>query len=91
VSRLAKHIYVDGVVQGVHYRESTREEAERLGITGWVKNLSDGRVEIKAEGESEALEQFLVWLHHGPAHARVNQVAIQDHSLLGLNDFIVQR
>nr|WP_312508708.1 acylphosphatase [Pseudomonas luteola] len=91
MSNQARHIHVDGRVQGVHYRESAREEAERLGITGWVRNLGDGRVEIKCEGEPEAVEQFLAWLRHGPAQANVNQVLVQDHALLGLGNFTVWR
>lgn len=63
---------VSGRVQGVYFRQSTREQAERLGLCGWVRNLADGRVEGMAHGEPAALEALRVWLQHGPAAARVD-------------------
>lgn len=91
MSRQAKHIHVSGYVQGVSYRESARQEANRLGITGWVKNLDDGRVELKAEGEAEVLERFLAWLYEGPKYARVAGVSVEEHPLLDATCFTVQR
>jgi len=66
--------WVSGRVQGVWFRASTREEALRLGLSGWVRNLPDGRVEWLAEGERAALEQLLAWSAQGPPHARVDSV-----------------
>ncbi len=66
--------HVRGRVQGVFYRASTRREALRLGISGWARNLPDGRVEVLACGEKEALEALLAWLREGPPQARVEGV-----------------
>ena len=69
-------IVVSGRVQGVFFRASTREEAARLGLGGWVRNLPDGRVEIVAEGSRERLDALLEWCRHGPSYARVEQVDV---------------
>jgi acylphosphatase len=68
------HAIVAGLVQGVNFRYFTRERAQALALTGWVRNLPDGRVEALAEGPRPALEQLLEFLHHGPSHARVESV-----------------
>jgi acylphosphatase len=61
-------------VQGVSFRWHTREEAGALGLTGWVRNLPDGSVEVLAEGEQAPLEALARWVAHGPPHARVDHV-----------------
>jgi acylphosphatase len=66
---------VSGRVQGVFFRQSTVDEARRLGISGWVRNLADGRVEGVACGEAEALAMLKAWLAHGPRFAKVQGVA----------------
>ncbi len=65
---------VSGRVQGVWYRQSTYEKAQRLGLRGWVRNLDDGRVEILAEGSEGRLQQLELWCHEGPPLAQVTQV-----------------
>lgn len=65
---------VSGRVQGVYYRASTRREAELLGLTGWVRNLPDGRVELVAMGEERALRRLRDWLWQGPPNAQVTEV-----------------
>jgi len=70
------HIWVSGKVQGVWYRASTVEEARRLGLTGWVRNLPDGRVEVVAQGPREALEELIAWCHQGPPLAVVDEVKV---------------
>ena len=70
----AIHATIAGRVQGVWFRAATAEKAEALGIDGWVRNLPDGRVEVLAGGEDEALEAFREWLHEGPPAARVDRV-----------------
>jgi len=69
---------IRGKVQGVFFRESTRIEATRLGLTGWVRNRDDGSVEAVAEGESAVLEDFIRWCHRGPPAARVTDVVRAD-------------
>ncbi len=68
------HALVYGYVQGVGYRMFVQERASRLGLTGWVRNLPDGSVEVTAEGEQEALEQLVEWLKQGPWGASVRSV-----------------
>lgn len=75
VSRV--HLYVSGRVQGVFFRQSTKQEADRLGLAGWVRNLDDGRVEAMAQGPREALDAFVAWCRKGPTHAKVTDVAIE--------------
>ncbi len=70
------HIWVSGRVQGVWYRATARDVAQRLGLTGWVRNLPDGRVEIVAEGDETALEEFIKWCWEGPPLARVDNVEV---------------
>jgi acylphosphatase len=65
---------VHGRVQGVFFRASAREEAERLGIGGWVRNLPDGTVEVDAAGAEPTLRAFAAWLERGPRQARVDRV-----------------
>lgn len=67
--------FVSGRVQGVFYRASTREQALRLGIAGYARNLSDGRVEVVAQGGDEALAALEKWLRDGPPAAQVDDVA----------------
>ena len=67
---------VTGRVQGVFYRDSTREVAERLGITGYAKNMPDGSVEVLACGDSENLSELLTWLRVGPRMAAVDEVSV---------------
>ena len=77
---------VSGRVQGVFFRASTREQALRLGLCGYAKNLADGRVEVVASGSDEALAELEGWLHQGPAAARVQSVereAMPDQTLHG--------
>ena len=72
-------IVVTGRVQGVFFRQATAEQARSLAITGWVRNLADGSVEILAEGQRSSLEMLLAWAHHGPLHARVDGVEAEWH------------
>lgn len=69
------HVFVSGKVQGVWFRESTRQEAERLGLGGWVRNLPDGRVEALFTGPPPAVDQMVAWCHRGPDAAQVAEVA----------------
>ena len=69
------HLIIRGRVQGVWYRGSTRDAAERIGgISGWVRNLPDGSVEAVAEGDRANLDRLVAWCHDGPPSARVDGI-----------------
>ncbi len=72
--RARVHLVVSGLVQGVAFRMSAADEARRLGLAGWVRNLPDGRVEAVAEGDRARVEALVRWCHHGPPAARVDRV-----------------
>jgi acylphosphatase len=74
MNQLALHVWISGRVQGVWYRQSTKEQAEVHGVSGWVKNLSDGRVEAMLVGEANAVRQLEAWLSLGPELARVADI-----------------
>jgi acylphosphatase len=74
--RLRAHVFVTGRVQGVWFRESTRLRADELGVEGFVRNLSDGRVEAVFEGDAEAVRSALEYVRHGPPLAEVTHVEI---------------
>ena len=68
------HLFISGGVQGVFFRMHTHKKAIALKLTGWVRNLPDGRVETFAEGPQEKLDEFVEWCHKGPPAARVEKV-----------------
>ena len=68
------HLYVSGRVQGVNYRAFVKREALRLGLTGWVRNLPDRRVEVVAKGEEEQVERFVQLCGEGPPLAMVRNI-----------------
>ena len=68
------HMRIAGGVQGVGFRDAMSREAERLGITGWVRNRADGEVEALAQGSAAALEALLAWARRGPPGSRVERV-----------------
>jgi len=70
------HIFISGRVQGVFFRQFTQERAQELGLFGWVKNLTDGRVEVVIEGDKEKIEKILVYLKKGPLLAKVENIEI---------------
>ncbi len=65
------HVVIEGRVQGVFFRASTRDEARARGLTGWARNLPDGRVEAVFEGDKRVVENMLAWCHKGPPYAYV--------------------
>jgi len=73
-----KHVYISGKVQGVYFRDHTREQALKLGITGWVRNLPDGRVEAVFQGDNEKLHKMLEWCRQGSPMSRVDNVQVED-------------
>ena len=67
---------ITGKVQGVWFRASTKQQAELLGITGWVRNTSDGRVEAVFQGDNALVEKMIAWCHQGPPLSHVDHVHI---------------
>ena len=88
--RVARRVVVHGQVQGVFFRDSTRREAERLGVAGWVTNRDDGTVEALLEGEAGAVERLVAWCREGPRHASVERVDVQDATPEGVSGFAVR-
>ena len=78
MSVIARHVRIYGRVQGVFFRAWMREQADQLGVTGWVRNFPDGRVEAHVEGEDEAVHQILERLRKGPPAARVEDARLWD-------------
>jgi acylphosphatase len=70
------HLFISGRVQGVFFRSNTRKKALELGLTGWVRNLQDGRVEVLMEGGESPLQDLIEWCHRGPSHASVEKVDV---------------
>ena len=81
------HLIISGKVQGVFYRASCQETAQRLGLTGWVRNLPDGSVEVLAQGEKEKIEKLIEWCRKGPDGAKVSGVEMEWQSILGQAPF----
>jgi len=70
------HVYISGIVQGVHFRQNTKNQAQDRGLTGWVRNLDDGRVEAVFEGEKAAVQALVEYCHYGPKDAIVSKVLV---------------
>ena len=82
------HLIIRGRVQDVFFRASARREARQLGLTGWIRNRTDGSVEATVEGEEERVKEFLAWAQHGPSTARVENVETRWRSYTGeFSDF----
>lgn len=75
---MAKHLMISGRVQGVGFRYSMLEEAERLGVTGWVRNRRDGTVEAVVDGAAGAVDAILAWARRGPRGAHVTDVEVAE-------------
>jgi acylphosphatase len=78
------HLHVYGHVQGVFFRQSSKERACELGLRGWVRNRRSGAVEMVAEGSEEDVDALVTWCHNGPAAARVDRVERIDGDPAGL-------
>jgi acylphosphatase len=85
------HVFVSGRVQGVFYRATTREQAQDRNVSGWVRNLDDGRVEAVFEGEEDAVEAMVEWCHTGSPAADVSDVSVEYEPPDGLEEFRVRR
>ena len=87
---IARHISVSGRVQGVFFRAWTRERADALGLTGWIRNCPDGHVEAHVEGEDSLVEQMLELLRRGPPAAQVENLRTWDVEPCEFDDFEVR-
>jgi len=85
------HVVISGLVQGVWFRTSTKNKAEQLGITGWVKNAHNGCVESVFEGDENTVQEMIDWCHIGPPHAEVKKVEVTNQSPCdGFEDFSIK-
>lgn len=71
------HVFISGRVQGVGFRYATQRQAGRLGLSGWVRNLPDGRVEAVFQGHPDVVAAAVAWCHRGPRRARVDRVEVR--------------
>ncbi len=83
-------ILISGRVQGVFFRDSTREKAQALGLSGWIRNLPDGRVEAVVEGDEDRVAEMLSWCEEGPPDARVQNVSTENEEPENLSGFEVR-
>lgn len=86
MSNIRVRLIIQGRVQGVWFRESTRRQAEILGAFGWVRNLADGSVEALIEGPRDRVERLIAWCHKGPEAAQVTRVSRQEEPYTGRYD-----
>ncbi len=87
MSKLCLHGHISGIVQGVYYRQSTCQQALAENVSGWAKNLPDGRVEVLLCGEASAVRKVEQWLHQGPTRARVDDVQLAVTNCLNITGF----
>ena len=87
---LTIHFLVSGRVQGVFFRASTKHIADEFGVSGWVRNLPDGRVEGIASGEANRIKQFKDWLNHGPDMAEVTLLDVTEVKYREFHQFEVR-
>ncbi|RYG33827.1 MAG: acylphosphatase [Chitinophagaceae bacterium] len=82
---------IKGKVQGVYFRESARKEAEKLHLTGWIRNNTDGSVEGAVFGDPAVIDKFILWCHKGPLLAHVTEVSTHPTDAVSLQGFEVRR
>jgi acylphosphatase len=87
--RVCIHCYVSGKVQGVWFRATTKDQAEQRAITGWARNLPDGRVEVLACGRRQDIADLHAWLQQGPPRAVVTEVYYEELSWQEYEQFVV--
>ena len=85
------HVYISGRVQGVFFRAETQRTAKGFNLTGWVRNMADGRVEALFEGEDTNVNKMIAWCHIGPPSARVEEVLTEEKPYIGeFRDFSIK-
>ena len=84
-------ILIEGRLQGMNFRYHTQQQGQKLGLSGFVRNLSDGRIEIDAQGDDESIEQMLAWCQEGPQSAQLKSILFRyDEPSEHISDFIVR-
>ena len=83
-------VLVSGRVQGVYFRDTCQRRAREHGVSGWVRNLPDGRVEAVFEGPADGVHRLVEWARHGPELAAVTAVAVQAERPVGLHTFLIR-
>lgn len=84
-------VHIEGLVQGVFFRAYTREEAQKIGLSGWVRNLPDGSVEAVIEGEASLVDRMIQWCHKGSPSSQVDWVEVKEEEPQGESgDFIIR-
>ncbi len=84
------HVFISGRVQGVFFRKYTQEQAQKLKIKGWVKNLADGRVEAVFEGERQRVEAMLNWCYQGSPLSQVKEVKVRKEPEQKIKEFEIK-
>ena len=84
------HLKVSGRVQGVFFRDSTRRKANELGLTGFVRNLSNGTVEIVAQGSEEKINELIEFIKNNPGNSKVKDVKINYKEMENFNGFEIK-
>jgi acylphosphatase len=87
--KFGMHCLVSGLVQGVWFRAGTNDTANQLGLSGWVRNLPDGRVEVMAFGSKEAVLELYEWLKKGPPRAKVEDLTFEEITWQKHQGFII--
>jgi acylphosphatase len=87
---IRRRVLISGRVQGVAFRDTCQRLATERGVTGWVRNLGDGRVEAVFEGTAEQVDGMVEWAQHGPRMASVADIAVQTEPAEGLTEFLVR-
>ena len=85
-----KRVLVSGRVQGVFFRDTCQRVAVEHGVSGWVRNLTDGRVEAVFEGPADRVDRLVDWARHGPSHANVAEVSVLAEQPEGLTRFVIR-
>jgi len=82
-------LYVEGAVQGIFYRNFVKENAEKYGVNGFVRNLEDGRIEVFLEGDGETVNKMIEICQQGPKHSQVKKITMKTEPFQGLKNFKV--
>lgn len=84
------HLWISGLVQGVFFRAYTKEKADELNLSGWVRNIPTAQVEVVIEGDKGIVEEMIQWCHQGPPSARVDAVEVKWETPAGIQGFTIR-